>query len=212
MAKVKKINIKEYTNTQKKFPNVFNTENLDNVKLYTSPNMLATYCKTVIEVPELDPHIQLPADVATEEDLNDYIDSFENPYDEDDLEDLEKKELKPQKKAFQSVSGSAEGIHFDSKWEYAFYLYAKNIMGWSVDRNTSDYLYYLDAAGKRRKFYYDFMVNGCPYEVKGIFRANDTLKMEQCPQVTFIFGDSMKKMLKEVRKQFPDWEKSYIVD
>ena len=204
-----KINIKDYINTYKVFPTVIDTSGLDAIKLYTKPKLLKPYCKSKIDTPDMDEHVQLPADVATPQDLRDYIDSF---HDDEGAIDLEDKKLKDQKKGWQSVSGSAHGIHFDSKWEYAFYVYAKNIEGWSIDRNNSDYLYYLDASGKRRKFYYDFIVNGQPYEVKGIFRANDTLKMEQCPQVTFIYGEQMKKILKLVRKEFPDWEKQFIAD
>ena len=206
----KKINIKQYITTQKKFPSVIDTPGMDAIKLYTKPLLIKPYCKDNIDKPDFDDHVLLPTDAATSDDLKDYIESF-NVTEEEDL-DSEEKGLKPQKKAFQSTSGIADGVHFDSKWEYAYYLYIKNIEGRSIERNTSDYLFYIDAAGKRRRFYYDFTVDGCPVEVKGIFRANDTLKMEQCPQVTFIYGATMQAIIKTIKKEFPEWEKDFIVD
>ncbi len=232
----KKINIKQYIKEQKKFPVISNTTSLDKIKLYTKPKKIKVFGKDTtgeldiddldiddldmddLDIDDLDmceldrcEHIQLPADVASLKDLEDYIDSFNGKEsDKDDIEKLDKKDKKNH--SFQSVSGSAEGVHFDSKWEYAYYVYVKNIQGGSIERNTDDYFYYIDAAGKRRKFYYDFVVNGCPHEVKGIFRANDVLKMEQCPQVTFIYGEEMKRIIKEVKKEFPEWDKAFIAD
>lgn len=206
-----KINIKQYIKEQKKFPVIINTTSLDKIKLYTKPKKIKVFGKDTTDELDMDDHLKLPADVASPEDLQDYIESFHGEdFDEDDIERLGKKDKKNH--SFQSVSGSAEGVHFDSKWEYAYYVYIKNIQGGTIERNTGDYFYYIDAAGKRRKFYYDFIVNGCPYEVKGIFRANDVLKMEQCPQVTFIYGEEMKRILKEVRKEFPEWDKAFIAD
>lgn len=186
------------------------TSGLDNIKLYTKPaSVILRTEEDTTDKPDLDETLKLPADVATPDDLHRYVKSFTSEFDEED--DIEKKkDLKNH--SFQSISGTGDGVHFDSKWEYAYYRWAKDIRGYSIERNVSDYLYYLDAAGKRRRFYYDFMVNGCPHEVKGIFRANDVLKMEQCPQVKFIYGDEMKHIIKEVYKEFPDWETSYIAD
>lgn len=196
-------------NLQKKFPVIINTTSIDSIKLYTKPKKIKVYGKDSTDEIDMDEHLQLPADVASPEDMKDYINSFK----EDEPLDPEQKEKKTKKNhSFQSVSGTADGVHFDSKWEYAYYLYVKEIEGHSIERNTGDYLYYIDAAGKRRKFYYDFIVDGNPYEVKGIFRANDVLKMEQCPQVVFIYGEEMKRILKTVNKELPGWEKGFVTD
>ena len=204
-----KINIKQYIKDQKKFPVVIDTVGLDSIKLYTKPKtvILRTENDTT-DLPDCDERIKLPVDVATPEDLHSYIASFTSEFDEDDIE-----KVKNHKSGgFQGISGTGDGVHFDSKWEYAYYRWARDIRGYSIERNISDYLFYLDASGKRRRFYYDFTVNGCPHEVKGIFRANDVLKMEQCPQVKFIYGDEMKQIIREVFKEFPDWESSFIAD
>lgn len=204
-----KINIKQYIKDQKKFPVIIDTAGLDNIKLYTKPkSVILRTDNDTTDMPDFDERLKLPADVATPDDLHKYINSFTSEFDEDDVE----KEKDQKNHSFQSISGTGDGVHFDSKWEYAYFRWARDIMGYSIERNSSDYLYYLDAAGKRRRFYYDFLVNGCPHEVKGIFRANDVLKMEQCPQVKFIYGDEMKQIIKSVFKEFPDWESSFIAD
>lgn len=104
-----------------------------------------------------------------------------------------------------------QGIVFDSKWEYIFYRYNKDLKGLVVERNKTDFLPYTDETGKRRKFYYDFRVNGLPYEVKGILRPADACKMNQCPNVQFVFGDEINAMKKELDKHLPNWPKDFKV-
>jgi len=212
---VKKINIKQYVLTTKKFPAVFDTTGMDKlmdkVSNCTTPKTIGLVTNSEAEMPQrVNTDLKLQADIATPDDFHDYIESFN--YDED-FEGKEKKEKKKTRQGFQGVSGMGDGNHFDSKWEYGYFVYMRDIKGNTIERNTADYLYYVDAAGKRRKFYYDFVVNGSQLvETKGIFRANDVLKMEQCPQVHFVYGDEMKQILKTLKKEKPDWETGFIPD
>ena len=211
---MRKINIKTYIQQYKKFPAVFSTEALDSIAIkidkYTKPtSVIMRINDDTTDKPEnFNDKLKLSLDVASQEDLENYIDSFNTH----EVEELEKEKTR-QKQGFQGIKGTGDGIRFDSKWEYGYYVYVRDILGQTIERNQSDFLYYIDAAGKRRKFYYDFLENGGTFtEVKGIWRANDILKMEQCPQVTFIYGEKMKQVLKILKKEKPDWESGFIAD
>lgn len=102
-----------------------------------------------------------------------------------------------------------DGVVFDSKWEYIFYRYNKEIKGLVVERNKSEFFQYTDDTGKRRRFFYDFRVSGIPYEVKGILRPADACKMAQCPNVHFVFGDEINLMRKELDKKIPSWPRDF---
>lgn len=109
----------------------------------------------------------------------------------------------------QGVKGyGRDGTKFDSLWEYAFYLY-NQAQGYYVQRNWVDTFPYIDENGKQRKFHPDFIVNGLYYEVKGILRPSDSCKMDQCPNVHFVFGDEIKEMMDFLDKHEPNWRKSY---
>lgn len=209
-----KINIKQYIKDNKKFPIILDNEELDAISVkvsdYTKPMSVILRTKDTTDNPELfSDKLKLGNNIATTDDFHAYIDSF-NVQDEDELES--EKDVKKRKQGYQGISGTGDGIHFDSKWEYGYFVYTRDIEGINIERNTSDFLYYIDAAGKRRKFYYDFLVASQMVEVKGIFRANDVLKMEQCPQVHFVYGDEMKKILGILKKERPDWETGFISD
>lgn len=107
--------------------------------------------------------------------------------------------------------GIADGIKFDSKWEFAFYFYIKNIENKIILRNKTEFLIYTNSKNKISKFFPDFIINSFQYaEVKGIFRENDFLKMNQCPQVEFYSKNEIKSIIKELNLRFPNWEKEFI--
>lgn len=104
---------------------------------------------------------------------------------------------------------NTEGIKFDSIWEFAFYKYHRDICGAVVERNRFDSIPYTNEAGKPCKFYYDFLVNGQKFEVKGIWRPSDLCKRDQCPDVTFVDSNEMKPIIKELYRRYPNWKQEY---
>ena len=99
-----------------------------------------------------------------------------------------------------------DGQFFDSMWELAFYRYHKEIMFHSVQRNYKDFVTYIDHTGEARKFYYDFVVNGEKYEVKGIWRDKDLAKKAACESfIHFVDKVQIIPMIKELNKKFPKW-------
>lgn len=109
----------------------------------------------------------------------------------------------------QGTKGTADGEKFDSIWEYVFYLYQKEYNNSIVIRNHTDNFPYTDENGKIRKFYPDFIVNGVYYEVKGWLRPSDQCKMDQNPNVIFVFGDDIKPMKEWLNKHHPKWRQEY---
>jgi hypothetical protein len=109
----------------------------------------------------------------------------------------------------QGTKGFADGERFDSYWEYAFYLYQKECNAAVVIRNHTDNFPYTDENGKLRKFYPDFIVNGNYYEVKGWLRPSDHCKMDQNPNVNFVFGDDIKPMVQWLNQHHPKWRDEY---
>lgn len=110
----------------------------------------------------------------------------------------------------QGVKGTARGDKFDSYWEFAFYIWKKDIKGEYCERNTKEHVSYISENGKIRDFYPDFKVVGGYAEVKGIFRPSDQCKMDQHPEIRFYFGDEMKQIVKEVTAKFPNWKNEYM--
>lgn len=106
-----------------------------------------------------------------------------------------------------------DGCQFDSMWEYAFYRYHKEIKGSVISRNETECIPYIDENGKNRKFYYDFVVDGMPFEVKGIMRPTDVAKMQATGgQVTFITKVEMQPILKELSQHYPNWKNDCILN
>lgn len=104
-----------------------------------------------------------------------------------------------------------DGEKFDSKWEYAFYRYHKEICGDIITRNHDEWIPYYDESGKLRKFYYDFIVNSQPHEVKGLFRESDLLKQQASSGiVVFVTGDDIKPMMKILDEKIPGWRTDCI--
>lgn len=111
----------------------------------------------------------------------------------------------------QGTKGQARGISFDSYWEFAFYIYITEIENRTCTRNTTKSFEYFDESGNKAKFYPDFIVDGCFYEVKGIYRPNDILKKDYCTGlVTFLGPEEMKPIVKAVYKYRPNWKDEYI--
>lgn len=104
-----------------------------------------------------------------------------------------------------------DGCQFDSIWEYAFYRYHKELAGNNITRNVTEWIPYFDENGKSRRFYYDFLLNGIPHEVKGIFRPTDIAKMQATAgQVTFISKVEIKPIMKELDINLPGWRNDCI--
>jgi len=106
--------------------------------------------------------------------------------------------------------GIADAIKFDSKWEYAFYLYMKD-NGHIVKKNQKEiFFFYINEKGKQGKFYPDFEVDSTFAEVKGQWNKNDLLKQEQCPFVIFYSAPEIEPMIKELNKTRPGWQENYL--
>jgi hypothetical protein len=107
--------------------------------------------------------------------------------------------------------GIVDGERFDSMWEAAYYIWARDVKGYSIIRNKSDFLTYIDALGKQRKFFPDFKCNNEFIEVKGRWRESDTMKQEQNPEVKFVTSPEINEIIKEVEQKFPHWRQRYII-
>lgn len=138
------------------------------------------------------------------DEMEDYIDNIDHLV---NLDCVVNAAMKPHGQ--QGKKGFADGERFDSQWEFAFYTYQKECVGAVVTRNHSDNFPYTDENGKLRKFYPDFIVNGNYYEVKGWLRPSDQCKMDQNPQVTFVFGDDIKPMIQWLNQHHPKWRDEY---
>lgn len=110
----------------------------------------------------------------------------------------------------QGHRGMAQGVKYDSIWEFAYVLYQKEKEGKVVERNRTESLDYVDDAGKLCKFYPDFIVNGQYVEVKGWLRPKDKCKMTQCWQVQFVFGDDIKPMIAWLNQHHTGWRNEFI--
>lgn len=113
----------------------------------------------------------------------------------------------------QGVQGTYKGIQFDSYWEFAFYLWCVEIQNYSCFRNVTESFSYIDAEGKRARFFPDFKVNGKYCEVKGIYRPNDLLKRDATIGLVDFYGpNEIKPILREVNKKIPNWREMYHED
>lgn len=153
-------------------------------------------------------HHPLRAQSLTEKDIEDYL--FNMEHIGEMVEKMEPTLTITGRSKQQGVKGTAQGEKFDSKWEYIYYLYVKEVRGEYIRRNHEEWVPYYDENGKERKFYPDFCINGGYAEVKGRFRPSDLCKMEQHPEILFISADDMKEIRKEVYKKCPKWESDYI--
>lgn len=142
--------------------------------------------------------------VATVDEISDYIDDIDTIMSLEPKLNAAKRPWKPQ-----GTKGTANGMKFDSRWEWAFYKYMTEKEGYVVERNRVEKLHYTDDKGKLRNFYPDFIVGGQFYEVKGIIRPADEAKMSQCPNVVFVFGEEIKPMIKWLNKNCPGWYNEY---
>lgn len=104
---------------------------------------------------------------------------------------------------------NAEGIKFDSVWEFAYYTYKKQLKGEYIERNRTESLEYF-SDGKVLRFYPDFKTLTGYVEIKGIWREKDLLKQQQHPEVEFIDGSGMKPIIDELNKKLPNWRKDYF--
>jgi hypothetical protein len=104
-----------------------------------------------------------------------------------------------------------DGESFDSKYEAYVYCYYKKIKCIPIERNKTEWLPYVDEAGKKRKWFFDFIIGGEPTEVKGYFRITDEMKQRQNPTVKFLTSVEINPMKKEVKKVFPDFESELIL-
>src|SRR5574344_344411 len=108
----------------------------------------------------------------------------------------------------QGIKGTYQGIKFDSRWEYIYYRWMKDVKCEYIERNLTENLpYYID--GREHKFYPDFKTAQGFVEVKGIFRPNDLQKQAAHPEVQFIDSTFMKPIIKELSKAIPDWKNDY---
>lgn len=138
---------------------------------------------------------------------DEYLDNF------DTIDDVKCAPNWTSGKGMQGTKGyGKDGTKFDSKWEYAYYIWKKDIKGEFIERNDhEDFIEYTDTNGKLRKFYPDFRVADgyCFTEIKGIWRDADLCKKDQCPQVRFLDGNDLKPIIQEVNKKIPNWKDSY---
>ena len=114
-------------------------------------------------------------------------------------------------KRSQIKKGIMQGEKFDSSWEAAFYIWAREVRGFAVERNHTQWIAYIAADGKQHRFYPDFVCNGQYYEIKGRWGPNDLAKKDQCPSVIFLDGTEMKDIIKEVNMYRPGWRNEYLV-
>jgi len=105
--------------------------------------------------------------------------------------------------------GIADGISFDSKWEYCFYIYMTRIIGHPLQRNREVKLKYYDVDGKQRTWIPDF-VGQKIYEVKGRETATDRCKRDQHPEVEWYDFERMKPIIRIVTRKYPTWKTDYI--
>jgi hypothetical protein len=94
------------------------------------------------------------------------------------------------------------GEKFDSKWEFIAATYFRMIEGKIVERNRSQFVYYLDEKNKQRKWFWDLNVAGEKYEIKGIFRERDSLKQQQHTDIKFLIKEDIEKMIDALNAKF----------
>jgi hypothetical protein len=106
--------------------------------------------------------------------------------------------------------GSVNGVKFDSRWEYAFYLWETQVNGKPCERNTLETIDYVDVDGLPRKWIPDFKVAEGYAEVKGFEKPTDVAKRDQHPEVKWYGADVMPDIVKVVERRFPRWKEDYL--
>lgn len=102
------------------------------------------------------------------------------------------------------------GEKFDSFWEYSVASYYRLCEGQVVERNRTDWLPYFTDDGKTHRWYYDFLIGGVKYEVKGRMKYEDQLKMKAHPDVKWVFGDEVAEMTRRLDSEHPGWKSNFI--
>lgn len=110
----------------------------------------------------------------------------------------------------QGIKGTARGYSFDSVWEFAYFIWMRDIRGEMCERNKVEYVTYIDDDTKSKRWYPDFKIATGYSEIKGIMRPKDFKKMEQHPEIEFITGDKMKLILEELKQKIPNWRNEYM--
>lgn len=89
-------------------------------------------------------------------------------------------------------TGWYDGIHFDSSWELAFYVYNKehNI---KIERCKEVRKYIID--NEEHEFHPDFIINNQIYEVKGIKSKNSEAKQKYNQDIKFLYRNDIKQYL-----------------
>jgi len=105
---------------------------------------------------------------------------------------------------------SERGERLDSGWEFTFLSYWRHVMGAVVERNELGYLLYVSVDGSIRKWFYDFVVNGELYEIKGQFRPDDYRKMDAHPEVNWITDVHIRSYERELNARVPGWRDNFI--
>lgn len=96
-------------------------------------------------------------------------------------------------------SGWYDGIHFDSSWELAFYIYSKehNI---KIERCKEVRKYIID--NEEHEFHPDFVINNQIYEIKGIKSKNSEAKQKYNQDIKFLYRNDIKQYLDYVIKKY----------
>jgi len=103
----------------------------------------------------------------------------------------------PRERSGRSKPGTYKGIFCQSSYEFAF-VYKSLKEGRKVIRNTEGFPY-KDEAGKTRRYFPDFIIDGTYYEVKGYLTPRDELKFAGFPySLIVIHKERMAPILEEV--------------
>ena len=89
--------------------------------------------------------------------------------------------------------GWYDGMHFDSTYELAYYIYCK-LHNLDIKRCTDRYGY-INTKGESRTYYPDFRVNGEIVEVKGYYTPDVALKIQAVNEpVKLLLPDNLKEV------------------
>ena len=90
------------------------------------------------------------------------------------------------------------GIHFQSTWELAFYLWCTSL-GCKCERNRKGYPYTWE--GKRHFYYPDFIVEGELVEIKGFLKPVDQAKFS-CVGVKVLSEENLQEAFKFIQNTY----------
>ncbi len=96
-------------------------------------------------------------------------------------------------------SGWYDGIHFDSSWELAFYIYNKEHNA-KIERCKEVRKYIID--NEEHEFHPDFVINNQIYEVKGIKSKNSEAKQKYNQDIKFLYRNDIKQYLDYVIEKY----------